>query len=218
MELTVEKRDISKKPKALREKGILPAVIYGRKEESTPITVDRKAFEKAFRIGGESTVFTLKGLGEDKDVLIHEVSVDPLTGVALHADFYAIAKGQTVTVSVPFEFDGESPAVKDKGGLLLKVMHELEIEVLPKELPHAFHVDLSKLENIDDKVLVKDIVLPPSAKISIDIDEVVAMITEAKEEVVEEVAIDLTQIETSVERGKKEDEGDEGAAAPEAKE
>jgi large subunit ribosomal protein L25 len=212
MQLAVEKRDTAKKPKSLREKGVLPAVLYGRKEKSTPISVDRKTFEKVFRTAGESTVITLTGLGEDKDALIHEVSEDALTGVALHVDFYAIAKGQTVTVSIPLEWGGESPAVKDLGGIVVKVMHEIEIECEPKDLPHSIHVDISKLITLDDQIKIKDLPgIPASAKISVDGDEVVAMIAVAKEEPVEEVAMDITQIGDAVERGKKEEEGEAGA-------
>ncbi len=210
MELQVETRDIKKTPKSLRNKGILPAVVYGRSEKSTPISVDRKTFEKTFNKAGESTVITLVGLGEEKDALIHDVVFHAVSGEIMHADFYAIEKGQKVTVSVPIEFDGESPAVKELGGILLKVMHELEIEVLPKELPHALHVDISKLVTLEDKITVKDIVLPPSAVITDDLEEVVAMITVAEEEPAEAPVMDLSQIETSVERGKKEED-----AAPE---
>jgi large subunit ribosomal protein L25 len=206
MELAVTKRDIKNSPKSLRNKGILPAVVYGRSEESTPISIDRKTFEKTFSKAGESTVITLSGLGEEKDALIHDVVVHAVSGEILHADFYAIEKGQKVTVSVPFEFDGESPAVKEKGGILLKVMHELEMEVLPKELPHALHVDVSKLIELTDKIVVKDITLPPSAVITDDAEEVIAMITVAQEEPVEETPIDISEIGDSVERGKKEEE------------
>ena len=214
MELAVEKRDITHKPKALREKGLLPAVVYGRSEESTPISVNRKDFEKLFRKVGESTVITLKGLAADKDALIHEVAVDPLSGLPVHADFYAIEKGQTVTVSVPLEFTGVSEAVRAKGAILVKVMHELEIECEPKDLPHGIAVDISKLENIDDKIFVKDLAIPAKAKLTASADDVVCMAVEAKEEV-EEVAapIDLSSIETSVERGKKEVEGEPAAEA-----
>lgn len=204
MELAVEKRDIKTSPKTLRNKGILPAVVYGRKEESTPISVDLKHFEKTFHKAGESTVITLSGLGEEKDALIHDVVVHPVTGRVLHADFYAIEKGQKVTVSVPFEFDGESQAVKD-GGILVKVMHELEMEVLPKELPHALHIDLSKLATLEDKITVKDIALPGSAVITDDLEEVVAMVTMAQEET-EETPMSIEDIGDSVERGKKEEE------------
>ena len=220
MELTVSKRDTSASPNTLRRKGVLPAVVYGRKETSTPIAVDRKTFEKVYKKAGESSVITLKGLGEDKDALIHEVSVDALTGEPLHADFYAIAKGQTVTVSVPLSFKGESQAVKELGGILVKVMHEIEIECEPKDLPHSVSVDISKLVTLEDQVKVKDLAgIPASAKISVDMDEVVAMIDVAKEEPVEEAPVaDISAIEISEERGKKEVEGEPGAegAVPKA--
>lgn len=215
MELTVEKRDTATKPHALRRKGLLPAVVYGRSEKSTPITVDAKEFNKIFHAAGESTVISLKGLGIAKDALIHEVDFDVLTGVPMHADFYAIEKGQKVTVSVPLEFDGVSPAVKDKGGVLTKIMHELEIECEPKDLPHAISVDISALVELDSQIHVSDLKLPPSAKISAALEEVVAMISIIQEEKEEEAApADLSAIEISEERGKKEEEGAAGEAAP----
>lgn len=217
MELTVEKRELAAKPKALREKGVLPAVLYGRKEASTPIAVDARQFGKVFHKAGSSAVITLKGLGEEKEALIHQVDFNVLTGAPIHADFYAIESGQTITVSVPLEFEGVSPAVRDLGGILTKVMHELEIEVLPKELPQAFHVDISKLATLEDQIQVKDLVLPPSAKLNIDGGEVVAMISVAKEEVEEAAPMDISAIGTSVERGKKEEEGEPAAEAPKEK-
>lgn len=206
MQLTVEKRDSSKNPNALRQEGIMPAVIYGRKEESTPISVSRKEFEKVFKTAGSSTVITLTGLGEEKDALIHDVEFHAVSGEPLHADFYAIEKGQTVTVSVPLEFDGVAPAVKDLGGILVKVIHEIEMEVLPKDLPNAIHVDISKLQALDSKIFVSDLKLPASAVLSIPSDEVVAMVDVAKDEVEDSGPMDLSSIETSVERGKKEEE------------
>ncbi|KKW35346.1 hypothetical protein A2852_01720 [Candidatus Adlerbacteria bacterium RIFCSPHIGHO2_01_FULL_54_23] len=218
MELAVEKRDIEKKAKALRNAGVLPAVIYGRKEATTPIAVDRKQFEKVFKQAGESTVITIKGLGENKDALIHEVDFDPVLGHPIHADFYAIEKGQTVTVSVPFEFEGISPAVKDLGGILVKVMHELEMECEPKDLPQYVAVDISKLAMLEDQIKIKDLKLPKSAKIFVEEDEVVAMIDIAKEEPVEAPAADISQIEISEERGKKAEDEGEGADAGSKKE
>ncbi|OGC88635.1 hypothetical protein A2419_02200 [Candidatus Adlerbacteria bacterium RIFOXYC1_FULL_48_26] len=206
MQLAVEKRDTKVKAAAIRKGGFMPAVVYGRSEESTPISVSRKEFEKLFKVAGSATVITLKGLGEEKDALIHEVEFHAVSGEPLHADFYAIEKGQTVTVSVPFEFEGVSPAVKDLGGILVKVIHEIEMEVLPKDLPNLIHVDISKLTTLDSKIFVSDLKLPSSAVLSIPTDEVVAMIDTAKEETEESAPMDLSSIETSVERGKKEEE------------
>src|SRR3989338_3305952 len=222
MELAITKRDMGKKAKTLRGEGILPAVVYGRSEEATPITIDHKQFEKVFKEAGESTVITLTGLDGKKQALIQDVSLHPVSGALLHADFYAIEKGQKVTVSVPFEFEGVSPAVKELGGILTKVMHELELECEPKDLPKHIVVDISKLATLEDQIKVKDLVFPASAKLSIDVDEVVAMISVAKDEPVEETApADLSAIEISEERGKKEEEAPaEGGkeAAAESKE
>jgi large subunit ribosomal protein L25 len=214
MELAVTKRDSAKNTNTLRAEGVLPAVIYGRSQESTPIAIDRKTFEKVFKAAGESTVLTLTGLDGAKQALIQDVDVHPVTGIPMHADFYAIEKGQTVTVSVPIEFEGTAPAVKDLGGILTKVMHELEIEVDATELPQAFHVDVSALKTLDDQIKVSDLKLPKSAKLSIDPDEVVAMISVAQDEPAEPVVADISQIEISEDRGKKEEE----AATDESKE
>lgn len=217
MELTVEKRASETKAKALRDKGVLPAVIYGRSQESTPIAVDLKVFSKLYKAAGESSVITLKGLGADKQVLIHDVEFDAVLGTPVHADFYAIEKGQKVTVSVPLEFDGVAPAVKDLGGILTKVMHEIEITCELADLPHAIHVDISKLATLEDQIKVADLKLPKSAEIGVDMDEVVAMVSVAQEEVEEAAPMDISQIGDAVERGKKEDDT-APAAEGEAKE
>ncbi len=218
MELTVEKRSNDTKAKALRDKGVLPAVIYGRSEESTPIAVDLKTFSKLYKAAGESSVIVLKGLGADRQVLIHDVEFDAVSGAPIHADFYAIQKGQKVTVSVPLEFDGVSAAVKDLGGILTKVMHELELTCEPSELPHSILVDISKLATLEDQIKVSDLTIPKTAELSVDADEVVAMISVAQEEPEEPAApVDLSAIETSVERGKKEEDADAAPAEGEAK-
>ena len=198
---------------SLRKSGKLPAVLYGRHEASTPIVVDGKIFEKVFRSAGESAVITLSGLGDAKQALIHDVSVDPVSGHPIHADFYIIEKGQKVTVPVPLSFVGVSAAVKDLGGILVKVMHEIEIEVDPTELPHEIEVDISALITLDSQIAVKDLKFPPSAKIDVDVEEVVALISIAKDEPEEPSApVNLSSIATSVERGKKEEEGEDEVA------
>jgi large subunit ribosomal protein L25 len=210
MELTVEKRSQEVKAKALRDKGILPAVVYGRSEESTPVSVDAKVFFKLYKQAGESSVITLKGLGADKQVLIHDVAFDAVSGAPVHADFYAIQKGQKVTVAVPLEFDGVSPAVKDLGGILTKVMHELELTCEPGDLPQAIRVDISALTTLDSQIKVSDLKLPKSAEVSIGADEVVATVSVAQEETEEPAVMDISQIGDSVERGKKEEDAAEG--------
>ncbi len=205
MQLQITSRDTTEKLSVLRERGILPAVFYGRKESATPIALNHKAFMKVLAVAGESSVVTLEGVGTAKEALIHAVALDPVSNEPIHADFYVIEKGKPVTVSVPLEFTGVSPAVKDLGAVLVKVMRELEIEVLPAELPHAIIVDISVLKEIGDHLSIKDLPLPKSAIPSIEGDELVAMVSAVDEEPVEQPPMDISQIEVQ-ERGKKEEE------------
>ena len=212
-ELKAEKRDAvgTAAIKSLRKAGKLPAVLYGANEKAASITLVKRDFDKVFRGAGETSVINISGLGEPKEALIYDVDTDPVTGVVRHVDFYAIEKGKKVEIEVPLEFVGVSPAMKDLGGGLVKVLHTIEIEVEPKDIPHSIEVDISSLVNFDSQIFAKDIVLPASAALVTKPDEVVALVAEAKEEVEETpAAIDLSSIE--VEKKGKEETAEEGAA------
>jgi large subunit ribosomal protein L25 len=197
--------------RSLRRAGSVPAVVYGPHHEATSITLSEKEFEKIFAEAGEATIVSLTGLGEPVPTLINEVEFDPLTNRPRHVDFYAVTKGEKVEVKIPLEFIGESPAVKG-GANLVKVMHEIEIEADPMNLPHHFVVDISKLEKIGDQIHVSDLALPTDIELKVSSEEVVALIQEVIEEKVEEVAapVDLNAIE--VEKKGKVEEGAEGGA------
>ena len=219
LELKIEKREDIGKPHKLREDGFLPAIFYGKKEEATPISVSAREFEKVYKEAGESTVITLTGLGEPKEVLVQSVDFHPVKNIPRHIDFYALEKGAKVQVNVPLEFVGESPAVKG-GGNLVKALHDIEIKVAPKDLPKSLDVDITGLVDFTIRVLAKDIKLPESAELVTKEDEVVALVAEAVEEVIEEVAApDLDSIEVE-KKGKEEEAGAEGGekAAEEKKE
>ncbi len=212
-ELKAEKRDPKIKSDFLRKSGKIPAVFYGGKQKATPISISKVDFDKVWKKAGESTVITIKtdGVG-DVDALIHEVQFDPVTSEPIHSDFYAIDKTKKVKVHVPLEFIGVSPAVKELGGTLIKVLHEIEIESLPADLPHILEIDISVLAEINSHLAVKDIKLPKGVTAVTGGHETVASIAAQREEKEEEAApIDLSAIEVE-KKGKKEEEGAEGAA------
>ncbi len=223
LSLAIEKRDMKGRADALRKTGKIPAIFYGPKEISTPVVINTIEFKKTWKKAGESSVIILKDVaGVEHEALIHEVDVHPLTGEPRHADFYVIEKGKKVKVAVPIVFEGISPAVKDKGGILVKVRREIEIEAAPRDLPHDVKIDISSLVELTDVILAKNIVLPNGVDLKIGMDEVIASISVAKEEVEEApAAIDMSAIETVDAKGKeiKEGESAEGtpAAAPEKK-
>ena len=219
--LTATKRSKTDSLTTMRSNGMVPAVVYGARVENTSIFVPSAAFEKVLKIAGESSTIVLDLAGEGKDskvtkidVLIHEVQVDPVKGFPIHVDFLAIDMNKPIEVKVPLEFTGIAPAEKNGLGVLVKVLHEVEIEALPKDLPHAISVDISSLETLENQIHVSDLVLPKGVTMKTGVDEVVALVSIVKE-IVEEIApVDLSAIEVE-KKGKKEEEGAEGV--PEAK-
>ena len=211
LSLTVEKRDAKTVAEKIRQTGKIPAVFYGPKEKATPISIDMKSFQKIWKQAGESSVIILKDGATEHEALIHDVDIHPVSGTPLHADFYVIEKGKKVSVKVQLVFSGVSSAVKDKGGILVKVMREIEVEAAPRDLPRELTVDISKLVELNDTIHAKDISIPKGVEIKVGADEVVASVAEAKEEVEAPTTIDMSAIEVEA-KGKKPEEGADGAA------
>jgi large subunit ribosomal protein L25 len=212
--LQVRKRDSKEKRYKLNEMGEIPAVFYGPKEAAQSISISRRDFDKVFHSAGESTVITLTGDLGEHDAMIHQIDRDPVTGVSRHVDFYVVEKGKKIQVHVGIEFDGLAPAVKDMGGILVKVLHEIEVEAMPKDLPHEVHADISTLVDFDAHITAADIKLPAGVTLVTKPEEIVALVAAPKEEV-EEVAVDISAIEVE-KKGKDAKEGEE-APAEEAK-
>ncbi|XKT74445.1 MAG: 50S ribosomal protein L25 [Patescibacteria group bacterium UBA2163] len=210
MELNAQKRSITGKGvQTLRAEGRMPAVVYGAQEDSIAIEVATSDFTRVFKDAGESTIIKLSIDGEVKNVLIHEIDIDPLANEPRHADFYIVKKGQKVEVEIPIEFTGESSAVKELGANVIKALHEITIEAEATNLPHEFVVDISSLKTLDDTISAGDISLPAGVTLITDPEETVvtlAMPEEETEESAEEP--DMDAIGISEDRGKKEEEGD----------
>lgn len=215
LQLKIEKREGGKGLDAMRKEGSIPAVYYGKSTDSTPITIDAKEFGKVWSKAGETTLVELVGSDGVVPVMIYKTDEDPVSGSFRHVDFYTIEKGQRIEVDVPLEFVGVSPAVKDLGGILVKVVHEFRIEAEPKDMPQHLTVDISSLVDFESQIHAKDIALPPGVVLLIDGEDVVAAVAQAKEEV-EEVSteIDMSKIEVE-KKGKKEveSEGEAGDGA-----
>lgn len=183
----------------------MPAVFYGPKEKSTPIAINIDEFKKVRKKAGESTVIELIGDGEKKEALIQDIDIHPVTGEIRHVDFYVMEKGKKVSVNVPLEFIGIAPAVKELGGVLIKVMHEIEIEVLPKDLPRTIEVDTTTLIDFEGQIQAKNLTIPEGAELVTNPEEAVALVNEIVEEYEEEVPTSIEDIEVA-EKGKKETE------------
>lgn len=203
--LKVQQREKKQDVKILREEGSMPAVLYGPKEDTLPITISIKDFGKVLKEAGESTVITLETPKGKKNAIIHAVQFDPVRSTPIHADFYIIEEGKELEVNVPLEFVGVSVAVKELGGTLVKVVHELPIKGKPADLPHSIEVDISTLTDLDSNISAGAIVLPKGIILTNNVEDIIASISVAKEEEEETVASDIAEIEVE-QKGKKEDE------------
>lgn len=197
------RNQLGKSVKTLRQDGFLPAVVYGEGIETRPVSVSQREFMETLQAAGESTLVTLDVDGKSLNVLIHDVSYDPVTDAAIHVDFHAVRMDKVIRTHVPLEFVGESPAVKNEGGVLVKVVQELEVEAFPQNLPHDLRVDLSLLTAIGSMLHVRDIVLPAGVTLLADPDETIVVVDAPRSE--EDIAaLSQAPVETSPELIKTE--------------
>jgi len=205
--IKAKKRDTSVKLDVLRKSGNIPAVFYGAGKNTTSISVPTIQFKKVWREVGESSTVKIEVGEKNIDVLIHDVQVNPVTDEPIHVDFLVIDMKKKIRVKVPIIFEGISNVVKSGIGNLVKVLHEVEIEALPANLPHNLVVDISKLETLENNIFISDIKLPAGVIAITQSGDVVASVVaqvEEKEEIV--VPVDLSAIEVE-KKGKKEEEG-----------
>ena len=175
-------RDKKIKTEMLRKQGIVPAVLYGEGIESTPIKVALKDFQEIFTQAGESSLISLEVAGKRYDVLIHQLDRDPVSGQIIHADFYQPSTKRKVVVEVHLVFEGESLAVKDLDGVLVKEMQVVEVKGLARSLPREIVVDITSLKTFNDRICIADLKVPEGVECLKNPEEIVALVVPQKEE------------------------------------
>ncbi len=209
--IKANKRDIvGKKVRALRRAGVLPAVIYGHHIEPLPIAMDYRETSRIIEKIASSALVVLEVNGEKYYSLVREKQRNPLTGKIQHVDFQAVSLTEKVRTEVPLRLVGESPAVENYLGILLPSMETIEIECLPGSLPEYIEVDLSKLKEIGDSILVGDLVLPEGVEVLTGLDDVVVVVAAPQAEEIPAEELEGAEEEPEVvERGKRREEEEE---------
>lgn len=207
--LNVTKREIfGKKLKFLRREGTLPANIYGKDVESLAVQVPTKEFLELYKEIGATGLVELHIAGEkNRPVLIHEVNMDHINHVPLHADFYQVNLKEKVTTMIPIIVIGEPKAVAEKLGELLQTLNEIEVEALPADLPEKFEVDVTNLVAVDEQITIADLQVPQGVEILSEPTSVVAKIAaivEEPEPTVEEAPTEESNKEETSEDKKEE--------------
>jgi large subunit ribosomal protein L25 len=148
----------------MRREGWLPSVIYGRGTENKNLKVDAKTFADVIaHSSSENIIVNLEVEGEGiRLAFLQSIQHDPISGVALHADFLAIDSKTEITAHIPAHVNGEAPGVK-AGGVIEQYVHAIEITCLPDDLPETIEIDISNLQ-LGDSLHVGEIKYPKGVK------------------------------------------------------
>ncbi len=216
--LDVKVRDVKVSPNYLRKQRQIPAVFYGNKQDSVALQVDYQTFRKAYERAGGNQVIELNIEDKKQPVLVHEVQYNPLTDNFDHIDFVHVNMNVAVKANIPVVVTGTAPAVKNLGGILTTLRHELEVKCLPADLPQNIEVDVNGLEQLHSSVHLRDLKLPAGVQLTGNPDDVVVTISVVKEEVESTTTMEQAVAESAAASGSPAPAADAAAPAPEKKE
>jgi large subunit ribosomal protein L25 len=200
--LTAELRTETRKGAArrLRRQGRVPAVMYGHRDPLL-LSIDAREFSRKFQQISESTIIHLSAGDDTYDVLVKDFQIDHIIERLEHIDFYEIERGRILRARVLLHFVGNPIGVRE-GGLQELLVHEVEVESLPRDLPERIDVDIEGL-GVGQSFHVRDLVVPDGVRVLSSPDQVIALIAHKVEEVDEEAEDDD---EDDVLEGEIEDE------------
>jgi large subunit ribosomal protein L25 len=188
LQLKASVRDLlGKRSRRLYGQGKLAAVVYGHNAKPTPLVLDRLEFQKVFVKSGRTHLVDLMvDGGKTEKVLVREIQTHPRRLGPIHVDFYQVNLEEKITVEVPVHLVGESAAVKRGDADILQPIHSLRVECLPSDIPEAFEVDLTPLEEIESELRISDLKMPKGVTPLLDPEELVVKIIKKREMKVEE--------------------------------
>jgi large subunit ribosomal protein L25 len=173
----------------IRQTGKIPAILYGEGRPGLPLVLDKKDVIRILKSEtGLNTLFKVAVEDGDRDVMIKDVQIDPLSDQLLHADLIQIDMAKAVRVEVPIELIGEAVGVKTEGGFIDFMTRELMIECLPALIPERLTVDIAGL-HLHQSIKVSEVILPEGIRLLTDPGAVVALVQVPHEEKVEAAAV-----------------------------
>ncbi len=203
---------------ALRRSGFIPGVLYGRKIGNTNLLLELSEFGKVYRKAGETTLIDLEiDGGAAQKVLVQSLQIDPITSKVIHVDFHGIDMSEKLEADIPLKFIGESSAVKELGGILVKTLDAIKVRCLPADLVHEIEVDISPLAALGSHLRIKDIKLPHGLEALQGGEETVLTVTEPRSDaelaaLTEKPEMNVDDVKV-VEKEKKTEEGEEAVPA-----
>ena len=194
--------------KTLRNQGITPIHLYGSEFDSASMQVKMSELINILDLAGFSSPITLNDGKNDIIAFAREVQRHPLTEQILHVDFQIVGKDDQVEVEVPINLIGESPAVKNLGGVLIKLMETIRVSSKVDTVPQSLDLDISVIESLEQSILVGDIEIAEGVQIVSDETFAVARVIPPRIEIEEEAEAELAEGEESEEGDESDDSTD----------
>ena len=189
--IATEKRDAFGKNASyrIRRTGRIPAILYGEGHDSLPLVLAKKDVIQILKSElGLNTLFKVAFGAEERDVMIKDVQIDPVSDELLHADLIQIDMTKSIRVAVPVELVGEAVGVKTEGGFIDFMTRELSVECLPALIPEHFAVDVTAL-HLHQSVKAGDVAMPEGIKLITEPGVVIALVQMPAEEKAEAAAV-----------------------------
>lgn len=218
MEYQLKVKPRAEKASAVRAAGNIPGVVYGPQLESQSITLSKKRFLDVLEKAGESTLINceIEGRKDTVAVLVQDIQRDPVKGDIVHVDLRQVNMAEKIDADIQLVFQGEAPAVKAEGGVLVKNVESVSVRCLPKDLVSEIVVPLDSLNTFDDVITVADIKVPAGMEFLSNQEDVVAKVipqrTEKELAALEEkpeAAVEDIGVEGEKQDGAKEDKKEE---------
>ena len=164
----------------LRKEGGVPAVLYGRAQDTLAIQVNARTFKQFLRTYGENVIINMEvEAGDPETVIIKEIQRHPVDKqTLLHADFIRISLDEPVTSAVPVVIVGNPPGVQ-QGGVLEIPLRQVTLHCLPMQMPNDITIDVSQLE-IGDSISVRDLTLDEEIDILDEPERPIAMVSQPR--------------------------------------
>ncbi len=209
------RKEVGKRAHTLRYQGNVPGIFYGHSKSNVPVTIPEKALKPLYKTSAASIINLKLDDGSNYKCILKDIDFDPLTDRPIHFDLFGINENEALTIEVPVVLTGGTPSGVKEGGILQHILHKLKISCLPKDIPDHVEINVANLA-INKSIHVADIKVPNAAIVENAKTAIVAVvppiIEKAPEVAAAEAAVAPTEPEV-IAKGKKPEEGEEGAAA-----
>ncbi|MEX2117249.1 MAG: 50S ribosomal protein L25 [Bacteroidota bacterium] len=212
------RKELGKRVKSVRATGKVPGVYYGHGQKNIPVSMNELILQPLFRTSATHVINLKLDDGSSHTCILRDIQFDPVTEKPVHFDLFGLNADEELTIEVPVVLQGIPQGVKD-GGTLQHVMHRLRVSCLPKYIPDHIEINVEGLK-VNTSIHVKELSIPNVRVLENESSTVAAVvpptILKEPEPTVAVAAAEAVAEPEVIARGKKPEEGVEGAAPAEA--